>query len=317
MILSLFRRLAQTIIVLFGVSVVTFLAMHTAPGHPLQANPELRLDPTAVERWLQLRQLDKPLFAQYIGWLSRVLRGDFGESLLYNRPIVELIAELLPSTLLLTVTAFCLALLLAVVVGIYTATRKNSWIDRFVCSLALVRISVPNFWFAIVLIIIFAYRLPLLPAVGMRSPGDGSLADILRHMVLPLSVMVVGSFAHYVRYVRSAVIEVLEQDYVRAARARGLPEKEILYRHALPNAAIPIITIAALSLPRLFTGAMVAEHVFGWPGIGRWIISATMARDYPVIMTINLYTASLVALANFLADVLYLLIDPRIRVRGG
>ena len=173
--------------------------MHTAPGHPLQANPELRLDPTAVERWLQLRQLDKPLFAQYIGWLSRVLRGDFGESLLYNRPIVELIAELLPSTLLLTVTAFCLALLLAVVVGIYTATRKNSWIDRFVCSLALVGISVPNFWFAIVLIIIFAYRLPLL-TVGMRTPGEGN-GRYSRHMVLPLSVMVVGSLlTMYVTY---------------------------------------------------------------------------------------------------------------------
>ncbi|HZK23878.1 MAG TPA: ABC transporter permease [Oscillospiraceae bacterium] len=313
MILSLLRRFAQTLLVLFGVSAATFLAMHAAPGHPLQANPELRLDPTAVERWLQLRQLDQPLLSQYLSWLSRVFRGDFGDSLLYNRPVVELIAERLPSTLLLTVTAFCLALFLAIVIGIYAATRQNSWLDRFVCTLSLAGISVPNFWFGIVLIILFAYRFPLLPSVGLRTPGDGSLLDILRHMLMPLFVMVAGNFAHYVRYVRSAILDVLNQDYIRAVRSRGLQEKEILYRHVLPNAAIPIITIAALSLPRLFTGAMVAEYVFGWPGIGRWIITSTMARDYPVIMTVNLYTASLVAMANFLADALYLLIDPRTR----
>lgn len=317
MIPSLLRRFSQTVSVLFGVSVATFLAMHAAPGHPLQANPELRLDPTAVERWLQLRQLDQPLVSQYFSWLSRVFRGDFGDSLLYNRPVVELIAERLPSTLLLTVSAFCLALSLAIVVGIYAATRQNSWVDRFVCAVSLAGISVPSFWFGIVLIILFAYRYPILPAVGMRTPGDGSLFDILQHMIMPLSVMVAANFAHYVRYVRSAVLEVLNQDYIRAVRSRGLLEKDIMYRHVLPNAAIPIITIAALSLPRLFTGAMVAEHVFGWPGIGRWIITSTMARDYPVIMTVNLYTASLVATANFLADALYLLLDPRTRQKRG
>jgi peptide/nickel transport system permease protein len=310
---ALVRRFLQTVIVLFGVSVVTFLVMHAAPGHPLQANPELRLDPTAIERWLQLRQLDQPLIFQYLAWLSRVFRGDFGESLLYNRPVLELMGERLPSTLLLTLSAFALAMFLAVAVGIKIATQQNSWLDRLVCTISLAGISVPNFWLGMVLVLLFAYRFPILPAVGMRTPGDGSILDILQHMLLPLLVMGAGNFARYVRYVRSAVLDVMQQDYVKAARARGLGENEILYRHVLPNAAMPIITVAALSLPMLFTGAMVAEYVFAWPGLGRFIITSTMARDYPVIMTVNLYTASLVAIANFIADVLYLLIDPRLR----
>lgn len=315
MIQPVVKRFMQTVTVLFGVSIATFMVMHTAPGHPLQANPELRLDPTAVERWLQLRRLDQPLPAQYLSWLSRMARGDFGESLIYNRPVIDLIAERLPSTLLLTVTAFCLAMALAIIVGVFAATRQGTVSDRLIGWLSLAGISTPGFWLGIVLIIVFAYRFPVLPSVGMRTPGDGSPLDVLQHMLMPLTVLVAGSFSHYVRYVRSAVLEVLAQDYVRAARARGLAEKQVLYRHVLPNAAIPIVTVAALSMPMLFTGALVAEFVFGWPGIGRWIITSTLARDYPVIMAVNLYTASLVALANFLADVLYLVIDPRLRLQ--
>ncbi|NLM46121.1 MAG: ABC transporter permease [Firmicutes bacterium] len=310
---KILRRLTQTAAVLFGVSVVTFLTMHLAPGHPLQANPELRLDPTAVERWLKLRHLDEPLPAQYVAWLSRVLRGDFGESLLYNRPVLELIGERLPSTLLLTLTSFVIALLLAVAAGTYAARHRGSTFDRAVDLLSLGGISLPGFWLGIILILLFSYRYPVFPAVGMRTPGDGSLPDILQHMFLPLCVMVFGGFAHYVRHVRGAVLAVLGQDYVRAARSRGLTDRQILFLHVLPNAALPIVTIAALSLPMLFTGAMVAEQVFGWPGLGRFIVTSLLARDYPVIMTVNMYTGTLVAAANLLADLLYLLIDPRLR----
>ncbi|NLM53049.1 MAG: ABC transporter permease [Firmicutes bacterium] len=316
MIFQLVRRFTQTLLVLFGVSIATFLTMHLAPGHPLQANPELRLDPTAVERWLQLRNLDQPLPAQYISWLSRMLRGDFGQSLLYNRPVTELILERLPSTLLLTVPAFVLGLLLAIIVGIYVARKQNSWAERLVQIFSLAGISVPSYWFGIVLIILFTYRFPLFSAVGMRTPGDGSFWDIIQHMVLPLTVMIFHNFAYYVRHVRSAVLNVLNLDFVRAAKARGLTDRQVMILHVLPNSAIPIITIATLSLPMLFTGAMMAEQVFAWPGVGRFIVTSTMARDYPVIMTVNLYTASLVAIANFFADVLYLLVDPRLRVKA-
>lgn len=309
----LFRRLFQTVLVLFGVTLVTFFLMHTAPGHPLQANPELRLDPTAVERWLQLRQLDQPLPAQFLVWLSKMVRGDFGVSLIYNRPVAVMLLERLPATLLLTVTSFVLAMLLSVVVGIYAAARHGSLADRLIGIASLAGISMPSFWLGILLMMIFAYRLQWLPAVGMRTPGQGGAWDVFLHMLMPAAVLTVGGFCHYVRYVRNAVLEILSLDYIRAARARGLTEKQILYRHVLPNASVPIITVAALSLPMLFTGALVAETVFSWPGVGRWIVAAMMQRDYPVIMAMNLYAATLVALSSFLADVLYILIDPRMR----
>ncbi|EEG76738.1 ABC transporter permease [Dethiobacter alkaliphilus] len=314
MTLLVLRRLAQTVIVLLGVTVATFFIMHSAPGHPLQANPELRLDPTAVERWLELRDLDQPLPAQYVSWVSRMLRGDFGNSLIYNRPVVELIAERLPATLLLTVSSFLLALATAVVCGIYAAIRQGSLLDRLVGAVSLLGISMPGFWLGMLFIMVFSYRLAWLPGVGMRTPGGEGFLDLVAHMIMPVTVLAVAGFAHYVRYVRGAVLEILEQDFVRAARARGLTQKQILFRHILPNAAVPIVTVAALSIPMLFTGALVAENVFSWPGLGRWIITSTLARDYPVIMTVNMYTAMLVALANFLADVLYMVIDPRLRL---
>lgn len=310
----LLRRLGQTVVVLMGVTVVTFFMMHSAPGHPFQANPELRLDPTAVERWLELRQLQGPLPAQYLGWLSRMMRGDFGRSLIYNRPVAELILERLPATLLMTFTAFFLSLLLAILCGTWAALRQGSPADRLLGVLSLAGVSLPSFWLGMVLLMLLAYRYPWLPAVGMRTPGDGSPGDVFLHMLLPLTVLVAGSFSYYVRFVRGAVLSVLDQDYIRTARARGLQERQIIFRHILPNAAIPVVTVAALSLPMLFTGALVAEYVFSWPGIGRWIIISTLARDYPVIMAVNLYTAVLVALSNMLADVLYLLIDPRLKL---
>jgi peptide/nickel transport system permease protein len=314
MIRYLLQRIGQTVIVIFGVTVVTFVIMNFAPGHPMQANPEMRIDPTAVERWLALRQLDGPLPARYIAWLSRIFQGDFGISLIYNRPVTELMLERLPATLLLTVTAFLLSLCLAVIVGTYVAVKRDGAADRLVGIVSLTGISLPGFWFGMVLIMVFSYRLPWLPTVGMRTPGDGSCIDIARHMVLPVTVLVAGSFSHYVRYAREAVLAILEEDYVRTARARGLPQSRIILRHVLPNAALPMLTIAALSIPMLFTGALLAEYVFSWPGIGRWIILATMGRDYPVIMAVTLLTALLVAVSNTLADVLYILIDPRLRL---
>lgn len=312
----LFSRLVQTLIVLLGVTVVTFFMMHSAPGHPLQANPELRLDPTAVERWLELQELDGPLPAQYISWLSRMFRGDFGRSLIYNRPVSELVLERLPATLLLTVPAFLVALGLAVSCGTWAALRQRGVADRLLGLGTLVGLSLPCFWLGIILMMLFSYGYPWLPAAGMRTAENSSVSDILTHLILPFTMLVVGSFSYYVRYVRYAVPDVLSQDFVRIARARGFTEQYIVFRHVLPNASLPIVTVAALSLPLLFTGALVAEYVFSWPGIGRWIITSTLARDYPVIMAVNLSTAALVALSNLLADLLYLLIDPRLRIKA-
>ncbi|MBS3886465.1 MAG: ABC transporter permease [Dethiobacter sp.] len=316
MIRILLNRLWQTVIVLFGVTLITFLIMHSAPGHPLQANPELRLDPTAVERWLELQELDGPLPAQYLSWLSRLFRGDFGMSLIYNRPVLELALERLPATLFLTVPAFLLALGLAISCGTWAALRQGGFGDRLLGLGSLAGLSLPSFWLGIILMMLFSYGYPWLPAAGMRTAEDSSVLDILIHLILPLTMLVVGSFSYYFRYVRYAVLAVLSQDFIKIARARGFTELYIVFRYVLPNASLPIVTVAALSLPLLFTGALVAEYVFSWPGIGRWIISSTLARDYPVIMAVNLSTAALVALSNFLADLLYLLIDPRLRFKA-
>lgn len=188
MTLLILRRFAQTIIVLFGVTLATFFMMHSAPGHPLQANPEMRLDPTAVEKWLEIRDLDEPLPAQYVSWVSRMTRGDFGKSLIYNRPVVELIQERLPATLLLTVTSFCLALIVAILCGIYAAFHQESIMDRFVGVVSLMGISVPGFWLGMLLIMIFAFRLPWLPSVGMQTPGGGGYLDLAAHMIMPVTV---------------------------------------------------------------------------------------------------------------------------------
>lgn len=308
------RRLAETVLVLFGVTVITFLMMHYAPGQPLQTNPELRLDPTAIERWLAVRGLDKPIGAQYIAWLSRLIRGDLGTSLIYNRPVWELIAERLPATLILTVTAFVVSFGLAAILGIKTASKPGSLPDKIIAAFSLVGVSLPGFWLCMLAVMLFAHRLRWLPAAGIMSPGEGNLADLVRHMVLPVSVLAVSGFAHYVRYVRYTVLEVLTKEYVRTARAKGLSRKAILSRHILPAAAIPLVTVAALSLPFLFTGAAVVESFFGWPGMGRWIITSTLARDYPAIMASNLLVAILVAVSGLLADLIYMLLDPRIRV---
>jgi peptide/nickel transport system permease protein len=307
------RRFGQTIIILVGVTVVTFMMMHVAPGQPLQANPELRLDPTAVERWLQLRQLDKPLAAQYISWLSRVCVGDLGVSLFHNRPVTELISERLPATLLLTGSALLLGMGAALPLGIISAVKRGKWADRIIGLVSVCFLSIPGFWLGMVMIMVFSHRLRLLPAAGLLTPGDGSLVDLFKHMIMPVCALAAGSFAYYVRYVRYAVLEILDQDYVRTAKAKGLPHRLILWRHVLPNAAIPLVTVAALSLPFLFTGASVTEYVFSWPGMGRWIITATLLRDYPVIMSVNLIIAILVAVANMAADLLYMIFDPRVR----
>ncbi len=310
------RRTVQTLIVIIGVTIVTFLMMHLAPGQPLQPDPELRLDPTAVERWLQLHQLDRPPAAQYVSWLSRIVSGDLGVSLLYNKPVRELIAERLPATLLLTVSALLLGLGAALPLGIISAVKKDKWPDRTVNAISLCFISIPGFWLGMVLIMLFSHRLHLFPAAGIMTPGEGGILDIIMHMVLPVCTLAAGSFAYYVRYVRYAVLEVLGQDFVRTAKAKGVPFKVVLYSHVLPNAAIPLVTVLALSIPFLFTGASITEYVFSWPGMGRWILTATLSRDYPVIMAVNLIMAVLVALANLLADLLYMVFDPRIRLHG-
>ncbi|RQD78136.1 MAG: ABC transporter permease [Candidatus Syntrophonatronum acetioxidans] len=310
------RRIFQAIIVLIGVSLLTFVMMNLAPGDPYHLDPELRFNPEAVAKWKELRQLDQPLHVQYFSWLRNILKGDFGISLVHNKPVWDLMMERLPATLLLTGTSLLISLFISIPLGVFSAFRKGGFWDQFISSLTLGGVSMPGFWLGMLLILFFSYHFKWLPAAGMRTVGMGfSLLDYLRHLILPVMVLSVASSAYFIRYVRAGVGEVIQQDYIITAWAKGLGDMTILFRHILKNAILPLITVVSLHLPYLFTGAMLTEYVFSWPGMGRWIVSATMSRDYPSIMAVNVVVAILVTFFNLAADLLYAYLDPRIKYR--
>ncbi len=310
------KRMVQTLVVLLGVSLMTFFMMNLAPGDPYQMDPDMRMNPQAVARWKELRQLDRPLHEQYISWLMNLLKGDFGISLIHNRPVLELITDRLPATLLLTGASLLAALFIAIPLGIISAVKQGTFVDKFISFFTLFGVSVPNFWLGMLLILLFAHYLNWLPSSGIRTVGAGSsFYDYMKHLILPVVVLSTGSAAYYIRYIRAGVLEVIGQDYILTAWAKGLRGKTVLFRHILRNAMIPVVTVVSLSLPFLFTGAMVTEYVFSWPGMGRWIIMATLSRDYPSVLAVNVIVAALVALCNLGADLLYAYFDPRIKYR--
>ncbi len=310
------KRMIQTLVVLVGVSLITFFMMNLAPGDPFMMDPEMRMNPEAVARWKELRQLDRPLHEQYYSWLVNLLKGDFGISLIHNRPVLELITERLPATLLLTGTSLLVALLFAVPLGILSAVKQGTFLDKWISFFTLCGVSLPNFWLGMLLILLFAYHLNWLPASSLRTVGvAASFYDYIKHLILPVVVLSTGSAAYYIRYIRAGILEVIGQDYILTARAKGLKESTVLFRHILRNSMIPVVTVVSLSLPFLFTGAMVTEYVFSWPGMGRWIIMATLSRDYPSVLAVNVIVAALVVLCNLGADLLYAYFDPRIKYR--
>jgi len=313
------NRLLQLIPILIGVSLISFFVMHLAPGDPTQlfADPSVR-----PEELIRIRAnwgLDKPLMVQYLYWLKNAIRGDFGVAYMINRPVSEVIFERLPATLLLMVSSMLLTLLLAIPLGVISAIKKNSWIDNFVTIFSFAGMSTPSFWLALMLMLLFSVNLGILPAVGMYdtlSESRGILfrsLDLLRHLVLPVLTMTLVSLAGLTRYQRAAMLEVLSQDFIRVARAKGLSEGAVLFKHALRNALIPTVTILGLSLPDLFGGAFIIETVFAWPGMGRLGVTAVFSRNYPLIMGIVIFSAVLIVIGNLLADIGYAIVDPRIR----
>lgn len=313
------RRLLQSIPLLLGISVLVFLLMQMTPGGPLSVGEGGASSATAAQLE-QLRGrygLDDPLFVQYFNWMGGVLTGDWGNSYQTGRPVLEVIGERVPTTLLLTLTAFVLSLILALLIGVQSGVRKDSWFDHVATALTYAGLAVPGFWLALMLIFVFSYSLDWLPSSGLRdlrSSHDGFAAvlDVARHLVLPVLSLVLVSIAGLARHVRSSVIEVLDQDYIRTARASGLPEGTVIRRHVLKNASLPVVTIAVLMLPDLFLGAVVTETIFGLPGMGRLFVESADLRDYPVLLGILMIAALLVLLANLLADLVYGRLDPRI-----
>ena len=307
------RRLLASIPVLIGVSVLVFLIMHLAPGDPAL----IMLGPKATaESLARLRQelgLDQPLPTQYVRWLGNVLKGDLGRSVQLKREVTELLATRFSATLLLTAGAAVLAVLVGVIAGVTSAARQYSWLDRGAMLTALIGFCLPVFWLGLLLQIGLAHQWPIFPVSGMNSPGTKGLLDTLWHLVLPAVTLSTGAVAIIARMTRSSVLEVIRQDYIRTARAKGLNERVVLYRHALRNALIPVLTVVGLQVGFLLGGAVLVEMVFSWPGVGLLMVNGILARDFPLVQGAVLVVAASYVVVNLIVDVLYAFVDPRIR----
>ncbi|HEX6387117.1 MAG TPA: ABC transporter permease [Anaerolineae bacterium] len=321
------RRLLQAIPTLLGITVISFILMQAAPGDPIQLltfNPDM----TEASR-AKLRQqlcLDRPLPEQYFIWvfgdlrgecaMRGLVRGDFGTSFYDKRPVLEMIMERIPATLELSAVALAFGLLVGLPVGAYAAVRQSSWFDNVSRFWAVVFDAIPSFWFGLILILIFSTNLGWLP-VGGRVPlhvANPSLVDRLRHLAMPAFVLGVGWVAVFSRFMRAETLEVIRQDYVRTALAKGLRARRVYFWHAARNALIPIATLLGPAIAGLLSGAVVIERIFSWPGLGRLTFDAVVQRDYPIVMAGVIVGSILVIVGNLLSDVLYVIIDPRIRL---
>lgn len=313
----LIKRLIQTIPILFGITIVSFLIINLAPGSPVGMTLNPTASPKVIEQMRKNYDLDKPLPVQYVLWLKRLFTGKL-VSFKDGKPVLEKILERFPATLLLNLTATALIFSLAIPLGVFSATRRYSLLDNLGTFLAFLGISIPSFWLAY-LLILGVVKLIGVPVLGLRSFALDQqgffvfLSDRIWHLMLPATVLAVGGIAAVSRYTRSSMLEVLRQDYIRTAKAKGLSDEEVYYRHALRNALLPIITLFGFLVPGLLGGSVIIETVFAWPGIGRLAYQAVLARDYSVVMTILTFSSALTLLGNLLADILYALSDPRIR----
>ena len=311
-------RIAESLIVIALMSFAIYGLMALMPGDPIdimvQADPELT--PEDAARLKALYGLDKPIIERYGNWLMAAVKGDFGFSRIHNRPVLEVLAPRLVNTLILLGLALIASLALAVPIGIFSALRPYSIHDYGINLLALAGISVPVFWLALMLIILFSVELGWLPAGGMSSidaeRGLSGLWDRVRHLILPLITLSAASVGGLTRYVRAATMEVLRQDYIRTARAKGAPQRRVVYRHALRNAMIPVVTIVALGFGTLFSGALIAETMFSYLGMGKLIYDSIMGNDYNVALVSLLFATSVVLFSNLLADICYAWLDPRV-----
>jgi len=320
------KRLLQAIPLLLGIATITFIIVHLAPGDPMDVYLEERyrreVDPQVIEIIRKKYGLDQPLHVQYVRWIGNLVQGDLGESFRYRRPVASLIAERIPYTLQLTVLALLSDALLGIALGIFAAVRQYSTADKVVTVGSLVIYSIPGFWLALMLVLVFSVNLGWFPTSQTRSldydllSGGEQVLDRLWHLVLPVFVLGIASAAGTARYMRNRLLEVLSEEYVLAARARGLEERAVIFGHAVRNALIPIVTLYGLSLPFLLGGAVLIERVFAWPGMGLLSVEAIGARDYPIILATTMIAAVLVVLGNLLADVMYAIVDPRVSYDG-
>ena len=323
MFLYSIKRTLLMIPILLGITLLSFSIMHLAPGGPAEAQMEFsaKASAEARERLRKLYGADQPVHKQYLTWLTKFVTLDFGDAFADGRKVKDKILERLPITLTINLLSLCVVLLIAIPIGIMSATHQYSALDRFTTIFVFVGYSMPSFWLALLLIYLFGVQWGVLPISGIQSldvtglTGWGRLMDRAEHLIMPVFVSAFGGLAGFSRYMRNNMLEVMRQDYVRTARAKGLPENVVIYKHALRNALMPVITILGLSLPGIIGGSVIMETVFGIPGMGQLLYQAVFSRDYNLAMGILVPAAVLTMLGNFLADIGYALADPRVRLR--
>lgn len=311
------RRFLQMIPILLGISLLIFVLFALMPGDYFSSNR--RLTPQRLEELRTLYGLNKPILERYLIWLKNVFHGDFGFSLQHMLPVTTLINQYIWNSFIVSLATLICTWTLALVIGVYSATKQYSVFDRLVTLGVFASLSVPSFFIGLLLIKIFGVDLHILPIGGMIDTGSTTtgiayVLEVLRHMILPVLVLTILSVGSLTRYFRTGMLDVLRMDYIRTARAKGLKERTVIFKHALRNAILPAITLLAFELPGLFSGAIITEQIFGWPGIGRIQLDALSARDYPVLMTLTMFLSFLTIFGNFLADILYAAADPRIRL---
>jgi peptide/nickel transport system permease protein len=323
MLLFITRRLLLMIPLIFGITLISFIVIHLAPGNPVEVQTEmsLKVSAQAKENLKKLYGLDKPLYIQYYNWLKRFVKLDFGKSFVDGRGVMEKIIERIPITLIINVFSLILICLLAIPIGILSATKQYSLFDKISTVFVFVGFSTPTFWLALLLMIFFGVYMGILPISGIQSidvsgmgPGERVL-DWIKHLILPVGVSAFGGIAGLSRYSRSSMLEVIRQDYIKTARAKGLPESKIILKHALRNALMPIVTILGLAVPGLIGGSVIFETIFAIPGMGQLFYLSTLSRDYPTIMGVLVIGAVLTLFGNLIADISYALVDPRVRIQ--
>lgn len=310
------RRFLQAIPLMIGVSIIAFSLMHLAPGGPLAVytlNPTIQAQD--IERIKVALGLDQPLHVQYLKWAYGMFTGTWGHTFFGGRPVLDVILERVPATMVLMGTSLAFAILIGTGIGMLGAVKRYSMFDSLATTGALFALSFPTFWFGLMAIYVFAVNLRWLPSGGMWELGnEGDPIDLLRHLILPSMVLGLVLVATWSRYARSSFLEVIHQDYIRTARAKGMPEGDVLMKHAFPNAVVPLIALFGIQLPTLFSGALVTETIFSWPGMGRLFVDSLTMKEYPVLMGMMMFTALFVIVGNLIADIGIALVDPRVRL---
>lgn len=318
MIKYIIKRLLTAVIVLFGISIIIFTLIHLQPGNPYSTMIDPTVPPEVVKEMLDKIGYYDPIHIKYFKWISRALKGDLGYSIYYGKPVLDIIASRMLNTFILATFSLILSIVFGIGIGILSAIKKNTLFDKVFTTISFIGVSIPAFFFGLILIKIFAFDLQLLPVSGMKTLGSDyrgiqAIIDTLKYLILPGIVLGFLQSTAFMRYTRSSMIDVLDKDYIATARSKGLSLKKAIFRHGLKNAFIPIVTIICLQIPFLFSGALLTETVFVWPGIGRLSYEAVLNRDYSLIMGILMILSIIILLSNLIADILYAVIDPRIR----